>query len=266
MLTAHTASQIDAARRRAPANAAASSKSHAIAQCTAMCSSCNLRELCAPCCGLTRPERDVADRLPFVRSRLRRGESLYRSGDRFTSLYAVRNGCFKSTALLKNGCDQILRFSMTGEVMGMDGIGPERHLCDAVALEDSDVCAIPFAGLQVLARAIPGLQRQLHRTMSGEMVREHGEMLLLGSMNAEERLAMFLLDLSRRFAARGQSPTEFKLRMTRGEIGSYLGVKLETVSRTFSGFQEEGLIGVQQKFVRILDRGGLERVINRDPD
>jgi CRP/FNR family transcriptional regulator, anaerobic regulatory protein len=195
---------------------------------------------------------------------VRRGESLYRAGDRFTSLYAVRNGFFKSTAVLENGRDQMTGFSMTGEVLGMDGIGPERHTCNTIALEDSDVRAIPFARLQALAHEIPSLQRHFHRMMSSEIVREQGVMLLLGSMNAEERVAMFLLNLSQRFATHGYSPSEFNLRMTREEIGSYLSLKLETVSRTFSKFQEGGLIGVQQKFIRILDRSGLEYVMVRE--
>ncbi len=263
-MATNTSVRIIPARRRAPINSATASKSGTIAQFRTMCSTCNLRELCLPCCGLTRSELDVADCLVFNRSRVRRGESLYRTGDHFTSLYAVRNGFFKSTALLENGRDQVTGFSMTGEVLGMDGIGPERHTCNTIALEDSDVCAIPFARLQELAHELPSLQHQFHRMMSREIVREHGVMLLLGSMNAEERLAVFLLNLSQRFAARGYSPSEFNLRMTREEIGSYLGLKLETVSRIFSQFHEEGLIGVQQKFIRILDRAGLERVMGRE--
>ncbi len=185
------------------------------------------------------------------------------SGERFTSLYAVRYGFFKSTAVLENGRDQVTGFTMTGELLGLDGIGPERHTCDVVALEDSEVCAIPFAKLQELAHEIPSLQRQLHKTLSREIVREHGVMVLLGSMNAEERLAVYLLNLSQRFAAHGYSPTEFNLRMTREEIGSYLGLKLETISRTLSKFQEERLLSVQQKFIHILDSAGLERVSGR---
>jgi CRP/FNR family transcriptional regulator len=252
------------AQRRAPVDFAAAPESGNIAQCTSMCSTCNLRELCPPCCGLTRSALDVADRLVFNRWRVRRSECLYRTGDRFTSLYAVRSGFFKSTAVLENGRNQVTGFTMTGEILGMDGIGPEQHTCDTIALEDSDVCAIPYARLQELAHEIPSLQRQFHKTMSREIVREHGVMLLLGSMNADERLAIFLLNLSQRFAARGYSPSEFNLRMTREEIGSYLGLKLETVSRTFSKFQEEGLIGVQQKFIRVLDSAGLERVMGRE--
>jgi CRP/FNR family transcriptional regulator len=260
----NTSLRIVSARRLAPIDSAAAADSGKLAQCRTMCSNCNLRELCPPCCGLTRSEMDVADRLVFNRPRVRRGDSLYRTGDRFTCLYAVRNGFFKSTALLDNGRDQVTGFAMTGEVLGMDGIGPERHSCNSIALEDSEVCAIPFARLQELAHEVPSLQRQFHKMMSREIVREHGVMLLLGSMNADERLAMFLLNMSQRFAARGYSPSEFNLRMTREEIGSYLGLKLETVSRTFSKFQDEGLIGVQQKFIRIVDSAGLGRVMGRE--
>jgi CRP/FNR family transcriptional regulator len=249
-------------RRRAPA--AAMPVAGEVGRCRTVCSSCNLRELCAPCCGLSRSEKDMVDRLAFTRMRVRRGDSLYRTGDRFTSLYAVRSGFFKSVAALANGRDQVTGFWFAGEVMGMGGIEPEQHACDAIALEDSEVCAIPFAGLQQLAHEIPSLQHNLRKLMSREIVREHGTILQLGTMNAEERLAMFLLNLSRRFAAHGLPPSEFNLRMTREEIGSYLGLKLETVSRTFSRFQEEGLIAVQLKKIRIRDSAALERVMVRE--
>ena len=263
-MASKTADRMVRGRRRAPAAAAAAPESGKIAQCATQCSNCNLRALCVPCCGLSRLEMEVADRLAFSRLRLRRGETLYRSGDRFTSLYAVRNGFFKSTALLENGRDQVTGFSMTGEILGMDGIGPAEHNCDVTALEDSEVCAIPYAGLQQLARELPGLQRHFHRTLSREIVRETGVMLLLGRMTADERLAVFLLNLAQRFAARGCSPSEFRLRMTREEIGSYLGLTLETISRTLSKFQQEGLLVVQQKSIRILDSGGLQQVLGRE--
>lgn len=237
-----------------------------IGQCKTTCLSCNLRELCAPCCGLTRSEKDAAASLGFSRTRVRRGETLYRNGDRFTSLYAVRYGFFKSVSLLEDGRDQVTGYSIAGEVMGVDGMGPERHACDTVALEDSEVCTIVFAELLALAQEIPSLQRHFYKMMSREIVREQSVMLQLGTMNAEERVAMMLLDLSKRFAAHGYSSAEFNLRMTREEIGSYLGLKLATVSRTFSRFQEEGLIAVQQKFVRICDRARLELVMGRNLD
>jgi CRP/FNR family transcriptional regulator len=265
-LTTNNRVRIIPARRPGPINSAAAPKPGKIAQRRTLCSTCNLRELCAPCCGLTRPEMDVADRLICNLVRVRRGELLYRTGDRFAFLYAVRSGFFKSVAMLEDGRDQVTGFSMTGEVLGMDGIGLERHTCNTIALENSGVCAISFAALQRLAQAIPSIQRQFHRVMGLAIVREHRAMLLLDSMNAEERLAMFLLDLSQRFAVRGDSPSEFSLRMTREEIGSYLSLKLETVSRTFSRFEEEGMIGVRWKFIRILNHVQLNRVLGRKLD
>jgi CRP/FNR family transcriptional regulator len=152
---------------------------------------------------------------------------------------------------------------MAGDLLGLDAIGSGSHTCDTIALDDTEVCEIPFSSLEQLSRELPTLQHQLHRIMSREIVRDHGVMLLLGSMSAEERLAAFLLNLSQRFAARGYSPNEFRLRMTREEIGSYLGLKLETVSRALSAFQERGLIKVRQKDVRILDFPGLKSVLEQ---
>jgi len=150
---------------------------------------------------------------------------------------------------------------MAGEVLGMDGIGTGVHAADAIALEDSEVCVLPYAHLEE-----PRFQRQLHKVMSRELVRDQGVMMLLGTMRAEERLAAFLLNLSQRFVARGFSSSEFHLRMTREEIGSYLGLSLETVSRLFSRFQDDGLISVQQKHVCILDVPGLRAVMIHDKE
>jgi len=223
-----------------------------------LCSSCNLREICLPC-GLTGHDADRADELVYTRRRVKRGETLYRAGDAFASLYAVRSGFFKTTQILEDGRDQVTGFHMAGEILGMDGIGPEKHACNAVALEDSEICVIPYSRLESLGREVPARQQEFDKVMRREIVREHGVMLLLGTMRAEERLATFLLNLSQRFTARGFSKSEFHLRMTREEIGSYLGLKLETVSRAFSKFQQEALISVQQKFIRILDVAGLKR-------
>ncbi len=155
--------------------------------------------------------------------------------------------------LLEDGREQVTGFQMAGELLGLDGISTEHHTCNAIALEDSEICVIPVhpAGRACRVRSTR-LQHQFHKVMSREIVRDHGVMMLLGTMRAEERLAAFLLNLSQRFTARGFSPSEFYLRMTREEIGSYLGLKLETVSRAFSRFQEEGYIAVQQKHIRIL--------------
>ena len=226
------------------------------------CSSCSLRELCLPV-GLSEEEMSKLDNLVFLRRPVKRGDYLFRAGDPFASLYAARTGFFKTKLLLEDGREQVTGFHMAGELMGMDGIGTERHTCDAVALEDSEVCVIPFDRLEGLSREMEALQHHFHKVMSREIVREHGVMMLLGSMRAEERLAAFLLNLSQRLSTRGYSPNEFNLRMTREEIGSYLGLKLETVSRVFSRFQEEGLIAVQQKNIRILDAAGLRKLVGR---
>jgi CRP/FNR family transcriptional regulator len=228
------------------------------------CSNCSLRELCLPM-GLSSEEMSKLDDLVFLRRPVKRGDYLFRAGNAFDSLYAARTGFFKTKVLLEDGREQVTGFHMAGELMGMDGIGTESHTCDSVALEDSDVCVIPFERLEDLGREMEALQHHFHKVMSREIVREHGVMMLLGSMRAEERLAAFLLNLSQRLSSRGYSPTEFNLRMTREEIGSYLGLKLETVSRVFSKFQEESFISVQQKNVRILDPGGLRETVGRGP-
>ena len=224
------------------------------------CSNCNLRELCLPL-GLTDEELHRLDDLVSNRRRLKRGDRLYSFGAPFDAIYAIRSGFFKTDVLLEDGRDQVTGFQMAGELLGLDGISTEHHTCNAVALEDSEICAIPFSRLESLSREIHTLQHHFHKVMSREIVRDHGVMMLLGTMRAEERLAAFLLNLSQRFTARGFSHAEFYLRMTREEIGSYLGLKLETVSRTFSKFQDDGLIEVQQKHVRILDTPGLEQVL-----
>jgi CRP/FNR family transcriptional regulator len=225
------------------------------------CSSCSLRELCLPA-GLDPGEMERVDRLVTSRRKLRRSTDLYRAGEPLAALFAIRSGFMKSCVLHDDGREQVAGFHMAGDLLGLDAIGSGTHTCDTVALEDSEVCEIPFSYLEQLSRELPSLQQQLHRIMSREIVRDYGVMLLLGSMSAEERLAAFLLNLSQRFATRGYSPSEFRLRMTREEIGSYLGLELETVSRAFSGFQDRGLIDVRQKHVRILDFPGLKAVLD----
>jgi CRP/FNR family transcriptional regulator len=224
------------------------------------CSNCNLRELCLPL-GLNEHELEKLDEMVSARKRLKRGDHLYHAGQTFDSIYAIRSGFFKTDVLIEDGRDQVTGFQMTGELLGLDGISSESHTCNAVALEDSEVCVIPFSHLEGLSREIHSLQHHFHKVMSREIVRDHGVMMLLGTMRAEERLATFLLNLSQRFTARGFSPAEFNLRMTREEIGSYLGLKLETVSRAFSRFNEEGLIAVQQRHIRILNTPGLKKLM-----
>ncbi|HEY6721103.1 MAG TPA: helix-turn-helix domain-containing protein [Burkholderiales bacterium] len=233
-----------------------------IAKVPTKCSSCNLRESCLPC-DLTGQDADRVEELVYTTRRIERSESLYRAGDEFDSLYAVRSGFFKTLQTLEDGREQVTGFHMAGEIMGMDGIGPEKHGNSAVALEDSEVCVIPYSRLVNLGHEKHGLQRKFHKVMSREIAQEHSVMLLLGIMRAEERLATFLLNLSQRFTARGYSASEFTLRMTREEIGSYLGLKLETVSRAFSKFQGDSLISIHQKHICIHDVAGLKRCMSR---
>ncbi len=204
---------------------------------------------------------DRLDNLVSTRRRIKRGENLYRAGSRFEAIYAIRSGFFKTDVLLEDGRDQVTGFQMAGELLGLDGIYTENHTCNSIALEDSEICSIPYGRLENISREIPTLQHHFHKVMSREIVRDHGVMMLLGTMRAEERLAAFLLNLSQRFNARGFSSSEFYLRMTREEIGSYLGLKLETVSRAFSRFQDEGMITVQQKHIRILDIEKLRNLV-----
>ena len=219
------------------------------------CSNCNLRELCLPL-RLSLKEIERIEDMVTTRKRIKRGEALYRAADHFDCLYAIRLGFLKSTVMSSDGREQVIAFHMAGEMIGLDGIASDVHSCDVIALEDTEVCVLPYDRV---------LDAHFHKILSREIVRQHGIMLLLGSMHAEERLAAFLLNLSQRFEARGYSRSEFVLRMTRAEIGSYLGLKLETVSRVLSRFSHDGLIQVNQKHVQILNASGLRAIVSGQP-
>ena len=225
------------------------------------CSNCNLRELCMPV-DLSPADLQRIDTLVGSRRKVKRGESLYQLGAEFKSLFAIRSGVFKTSVTIEDGREQVTGFQMAGEIMGLDGIVSDRHTCDAVALENAEVCVMPFNEIEMLSREVSALQHHVHKIMSREIVREHSVMMMLGSMRAEERLAAFLLNLTQRLHARGFSRSELVLRMTREEIGSYLGLKIETVSRTFSKFVDEGILEVKQKNLRILKPDALQQLVN----
>lgn len=225
------------------------------------CANCNMRELCMPI-GLSQDELNRIDEMIGSRRKVKRGETLFHNGEKFSNLYAIRTGFFKTCITSEDGRDQVTGFQMAGEIIGMDGIVNDHHTCDAVALEDAEICAMPFAEIETLSREVNALQHHVHKIMSREIVREHGVMLLLGSMRAEERLAAFLLNLAQRLHSRGFSQSELILRMTREEIGSYLGLKLETISRTFSRFVEDGIVAVKQRHVHILNTQALQDIVN----
>lgn len=226
-----------------------------------LCSTCSLRELCLPV-GLRPDEFEQLDTVIKQSHRLKKGEFLFRSGESFHSLYAIRTGFFKTTVASQDGRDQVTGFFMSGELIGMDGICTHSHSCDAVALEDSEVCELPFGHMEALSKEIPSIQTHFFRLMSREIVRDQGVMLLLGNMRAEERIAAFLLNLSQRLHHRGFAANDFILRMSREEIGSYLGLKLETVSRTLSRFHQEGLIMVEHKHIRLLKPEMLNQMVS----
>ena len=223
----------------------------------AACSACSLRELCLPV-GLKNEDLSRLDAAIDRRRNLKAGQHVYRSHDSFEALYAIRSGFFKTYELSNDGHEQINGFHMTGEIMGMDAIGTDRHACSAIALEDCEVCIIPFARLEELLHEIPSLMHQFHRLMSREIAADHGMMMLLGNMSAEQKLAAFLVNLSDRLRARGLSPTVMRLSMSREEIGNYLGLKLETVSRMFSKFQEDGLVQVERRNLTITGMAALQ--------
>ena len=244
-----------AERRDLAADSGGVSARHSIA-----CSSCCLRSACLPC-GLGGADMDRFDEITAAKRKIVRGHSLYLVGDAFESLYAVRSGAFKTTSVSRHGEEKVTGFHLPGELLGLDAINNGSHSFNSVALEDSEVCVIPFQRLEQLAMTIPALQHQLLRLLSGDISRDHGLMLLLGSMTAEQRVAAFLLSLSKRHQRLGFSATHFVLRMTREEMGNYLGLTIETVSRLLSRFQREGLISLRQRDIEFRDVPRLREIV-----
>ena len=201
------------------------------------------------------------DELARLKRRVSRGATLYRSGDALESLYAVKSGAFKSVWISRGGEEKVTGLHLPGEVIGLEGINGRLHTYDAIALEDSEVCVIPFARLTQLALRMPELQGQLLRVLSSDISREQGLMLLLGGMTAEQRLVAFLLSLSRRYERLGYAPTRFHLRMTREDIGSYLGLTVETISRLLSRLQRVGLIAAHHREVELKDIPRLREMV-----
>ena len=206
------------------------------------------------------------DTLISVRKRIKAGTVIYHTGSHFHSLYAVKSGFIKTETSHEDGRMQITGFYMSGEILGFDGIAIDHHICTSIALEDSEICIIPLNWIERFNNGSDEIQHHLYKLMSREIVRDHTIMLLLGSMQTEERVAAFLLNLSQRFQARGLSPCALTLRMKREEIGSFLGMKIETVSRILTKFQEQGLLEVQQKNILILDMNGLKKAISQSPE
>jgi CRP/FNR family transcriptional regulator len=246
--------------RIVPLSGEAASRPAPAAKSGSACASCALRRVCLPC-ELPSPDVIRFGEIASARRRIARGAPLFHAGDRFQSLHAVKSGAFKMLGVSRNGEEKVTGFHLSGELLGLEAINSGRHGYTAVALEDSEVCAIPFAALEKLSLAVPTLQHRLFQVISGDISRDQGLMLLLGSMSAEQRLAAFLLSLSRRYERLGFAANRFTLRMTREEIGNYLGLTLETVSRLFSRFQRDGLVGVQQREVELREPQRLREIV-----
>ena len=233
------------------------------AECQFGCSRCALREICLPV-GLREAEMALVDEhLVARRHRVARDKVLFRNGAHFDAVYAVWTGFFKTRVRQAGRREQVTGFQMAGELIGLDAIGSARFQADAVALEASQVCVIPFDTLQSLSHDVPTLQHQFNRLMSREIARKQAVMLLLGGTPADQRVAAFLLDLALRMRARGFSASSLVLRMSRREIGSLLGLTLETVSRSLSRLQAAGLLAVRVRHVQIADARGLRRLLER---
>ena len=204
---------------------------------------------------------NIDQRVSFTLRRVQQGMALYRAGDQFGPIYAIRSGTFKNVLPDANGSYQVLGFPMASDVLGLDGIEAQHYRTEAVALEDSEVAIIPSPRLAHLGGKAGALQQFVYRLLSRQLAREHTQMWLLGSLGAESRVAAFLLILGERYARRGYSDTRFNLRMTRLDLGSFLGLTQETVSRALSRFDQAGAIQVRNKEVRILDAERLHQIV-----
>ncbi|GAB3762066.1 oxygen-responsive transcriptional regulator Btr [Ramlibacter monticola] len=227
----------------------------------ALCTNCHLKGICLPV-DLKRQDVQRLDALKIDRRRVKERQHLYQPSDEVRAIFAVRRGTFKSGRRRQDETDHVTGFHLPGELLGLDGLAGHEHIGFATALDDAEVCAISHAQLTDLASGTPGLQRVIPRLLGREVVRQQELLALLRGKSVEERLAAFLVDISLRQQARGCSPTEIHLQMSRADLCSYLGMKLETVSRMFTLLQRRGLLVVDKRHVQIVDLEGLKLVID----
>ncbi len=225
------------------------------------CGDCRMKALCLPL-ALELDQVEQLDRIIQRGRPYQREEHIYRAGDAFHAVYAVRSGAIKTFAMTDQGVEQVTGFYLPGEIFGMDGIAHTHHISSALALETSAVCEIPFNRLEDLSIALPSLQRHFFQLMSREIINDQRLVALIGKNSADERLATLLMSISTRNAKRNLSELRFRLPMSRADIGNYLGLTVETVSRVFSRFQKQRLLKVDKKEIEILDLGGLQELAN----
>jgi len=223
------------------------------------CNNCRLSSICLPF-ALEATEVDELDEIIQRTKPLQKGQHLYRESDRFESVYAVRSGTLKAYQTTDDGREQVTGFYFPGEIVGMDGIANNAHASSARALETAAICEIPFASLEKLSATIPHLQRHFFQLMSREIAEDQQLITLLSKSSADERVAALLLSISARNARRRLSPTQFRLSMSRVDIGNYLGLTVETVSRVFSRMQKLEVLQVENKEIEILDLEALRKM------
>ena len=230
-----------------------------LAQLRRSCSGCSLRSLCLPA-GIHGDDLERLDAIVRAPLPLSGGDGLFRAGDELGNLFVVRSGCIRTTHPSSDGDEQVIGFHLPGELLGLDAISEGCHHCDAIALERTSVCAVPFDQLEDVASHVPGLQHQILRIISRELVQDHQHLVALGRRTARARLALFLQSLSERLHMAGYSRQDFRLPMSRDDIASYLGLALETVSRSLGRLSEEGVIAVDRRRVRVLDAAALSAI------
>ena len=218
----------------------------------AHCKDCSLAALCLPL-SLDMQDLDALDNIVKRNRPMKKGDFLFRQGDAFASVYAVRSGSLKTFSVTDCGQEQITGFHLPSEFVGLSGMDTELYPVSAIALETTSICEIPFDRLDELSASLPQLRRQLMRIMSREIRDDQQMMMLLSKKTADERIATFLVNLSARFRARGYSPQQFRLAMSRNEIGNYLGLAVETVSRVFTRFQQNGLLAAEGKEINLIN-------------
>ena len=223
------------------------------------CQQCSISQLCLPV-SLAEAEIEHLDSIIQRNKPLQKGDLLFRAGDKLESLFAIRSGSLKTYTISSDGEEQITGFHLAGEVIGLDAVANMAHRGFAVAMETTMVCALPFEQLEELAGTMSSLRSQLMRVMSQEILDDQELLLLLNKKNAEERLAAFLVNLSTRYSRRGRSATRFILPMTRSDIGNYLGLTIETISRLFARYQKNDMISASGKEIEILDLKAMSRL------
>jgi len=221
------------------------------------CHNCSISELCIPF-SLNDKELDLLDNIIDRKRPIHKGEQLFQDGDKMHSLFAIRSGTFKTFIVNEQGDEQVTGFHLAGDLLGFDAIGAEAHPSFAKALETSMVCEIPYDTLDDLSNSMPKLKKQVLKLMSNEIRSDQEMLALLNRKNAEQRLATFIRSLSSRYKSRGLSPIEFRLSMTRSDIGNYIGLTVETISRLFNRFHKSGIIEIDGKLVKILDSDKLD--------